>query len=99
MLTQMKRWGHIPGEVDYQSMAEQVYLATGTGKIMKDMGLTPPATSYKSFSVMGNPFGEARRIRRKFQDQEGILTWSPSPDRPHDVQPRRFVQLRAASLR
>jgi hypothetical protein len=44
------------------------------------------ATSYKSFPVMGNPFDEARRIRRKLQDQEGILTWSTSPDRPHNVQ-------------
>jgi hypothetical protein len=57
------------------------------------------ATSYKSFSVMGNLFDEARRIRRKLQDQEGILTWSPSPDRPHNVQRVRFVQLRAASSR
>jgi nitrate/nitrite transport system substrate-binding protein len=56
MLTQMKRWGQISGEVDYKSVAEQVYLATDTGKVMKDMGLTPPATSYKSFSVMGKPF-------------------------------------------
>ena len=55
-LTQMKRWGQISGEVDYKSVAEQVYLATDTGKVMKDMGLTPPATSYKSFSVMGKPF-------------------------------------------
>jgi nitrate/nitrite transport system substrate-binding protein len=27
---------------------------------MKDMGLTPPATSYKSFSVMGKPFDPAK---------------------------------------
>jgi hypothetical protein len=49
------------------------------------------ATSYKLFSVTGNLFDEARRIRRKLQDQEGILTWSPSPDRPHNVQRVRFV--------
>ena len=36
----MKRWGQISGEVDYKSVAEQVYLATDTGKVMKDMGLT-----------------------------------------------------------
>ena len=33
-LTQMKRWGQISGEVDYKSVAEQVYLATDTGKVM-----------------------------------------------------------------
>src|ERR1700687_4836 len=60
MLTQMKRWGQITGEVDYKSVAEQVYLATDTGNIMKDMGLTPPAASYKSFSVMGKPFDPAK---------------------------------------
>jgi len=56
MLTQMKRWGQIKGEVDYKAVAEQVYLATDTKKVMAEMGLTPPATSYKSFSVMGRTF-------------------------------------------
>jgi nitrate/nitrite transport system substrate-binding protein len=56
MLTQMKRWGQIKGEVDYKAVAEQVYLATDTGKVMKEMGLTPPATAYKSFTVMGKAF-------------------------------------------
>ncbi|HEY4918677.1 MAG TPA: CmpA/NrtA family ABC transporter substrate-binding protein [Xanthobacteraceae bacterium] len=60
MLTQMKRWGQIKGDVDYKAVAEQVYLATDTGKVMKDMGLAPPATAYKSFSVMGKTFDPAK---------------------------------------
>ncbi|WP_316175492.1 CmpA/NrtA family ABC transporter substrate-binding protein [Bradyrhizobium sp. SZCCHNRI1073] len=56
MLTQMKRWGQIKGDVDYKAVAEQIYLATDTRKVMTDMGLTPPKDSYKSFSVMGKPF-------------------------------------------
>jgi nitrate/nitrite transport system substrate-binding protein len=56
MLTQMKRWGQIKGDVDYKRVAEQVYLATDTEKVMAEMGLTPPTTSYKSFSVMGKSF-------------------------------------------
>ena len=32
MLTQMKRWGQIKGDVDYKAVAEQVYLATDTAK-------------------------------------------------------------------
>src|ERR1700710_1877601 len=56
MLTQMKRWGQIKGDVDYKQVAEQVYLATDTGKVMTEMGLTPPSSSYKSFSVMGKTF-------------------------------------------
>ena len=60
MLTQMKRWGQIKGDVDYKAVAEEVYLATDTGKLMQEMGLTPPATSYKSFSVMGKSFDPDR---------------------------------------
>jgi nitrate/nitrite transport system substrate-binding protein len=60
MLTQMKRWGQIKGDVDYRSIAEQVYLATETRKTMAEMGLAPPAISYKSFSVMGKTFDPAR---------------------------------------
>ena len=56
MLTQMKRWGQIKGDVDYKRIAEQVFLATDTAKLMTEMGLTPPATAYKSFSVMGKAF-------------------------------------------
>jgi nitrate/nitrite transport system substrate-binding protein len=60
MLTQMKRWGQIKGNVDYKAVAEQVYLATDTGKLMQEMGLTAPASSYKSFSVMGKSFDPDR---------------------------------------
>ena len=56
MLTQMKRWGQIKGDVDYKAVAEQVYLATDTRRVMAEMGLTPPPTAYKSFSVMGKTF-------------------------------------------
>ncbi|QUS40850.1 nitrate ABC transporter substrate-binding protein [Tardiphaga alba] len=56
MMTQMKRWGQIKGDVDYKGVAEQIYLATDTAKVMKEMGLTPPTTSYKSFAVMGKTF-------------------------------------------
>ena len=43
ILTQMKRWGQIKGDVDYASVAKQVFLATDTTKLMKEAGLTPPA--------------------------------------------------------
>jgi nitrate/nitrite transport system substrate-binding protein len=60
MLTQMKRWGQIKGDVDYKTIAEQVFLATGTAKVMTEMGLKPPASSYKSFAVMGKSFDPAK---------------------------------------
>ena len=59
MLTQMKRWGQIKGEVDYAGVASQVFLATDAAKVMKEMGLTPPSATSKNFSVMGKPFDPA----------------------------------------
>ena len=56
MMTQMKRWGQIKGDVDYKGVAEQVFLATDTAKVMTEMGLTPPKSAYKSFQVMGKTF-------------------------------------------
>ena len=56
ILSQMKRWGQIKGDVDYKAIASQVYLATDAAKLMKEAGLTPPTASTKTFSVMGKPF-------------------------------------------
>ncbi len=56
ILTQMKRWGYIEGDVDYKGVAEQVYLAGDCAKIMKDLGLTPPTETYKSYTIMGKTF-------------------------------------------
>ena len=56
ILTQMKRWGQIKGDVDYKGVAKQVYLATDAARLMKDAGLTPPSSTSKTFSVMGKPF-------------------------------------------
>jgi nitrate/nitrite transport system substrate-binding protein len=56
IMTQMKRWGQIKGEVDYAGVAKQVFLATDTARLMKEVGLTPPATASKTFKVMGREF-------------------------------------------
>jgi nitrate/nitrite transport system substrate-binding protein len=56
ILTQMKRWGQVKGDIDYKAVAEQVFLATDTAKLMKEVGLTPPTVSTKSFKVMGKEF-------------------------------------------
>ena len=60
MLTQMKRWGQIKGEVDYKAVAEKVFLAAEAGKAMKETGMTVPASSDKGFSVMGKPFDPSK---------------------------------------
>jgi nitrate/nitrite transport system substrate-binding protein len=56
ILTQMKRWGYVKGDLDYQKVAEQVYLAADCGKVMKELGFTPPASPYKTHRIMGKTF-------------------------------------------
>src|SRR6266446_9660569 len=60
ILTQMKRWGQIKGDVDYAGVAKQVFLATDTTKLMKEVGLTPPAATSKTFVVMGKAFDPSK---------------------------------------
>lgn len=60
ILTQMKRWGYIEGDVDYKSVAEQVYLASDARKIMTDLGYDAPEESYKSHTIMGKTFDPAK---------------------------------------
>lgn len=56
ILTQMKRWGYIKGDVNYKAVAEQVYLATRAKEVMKEMGLTPPDSTYEKYTIMGKEF-------------------------------------------
>jgi len=60
IMTQMKRWGQIKGDVDYARVAQQVFLATDTAKLMKEVGLSPPTTTSKSFKVMGKEFDPSK---------------------------------------
>lgn len=56
ILTQMKRWGYVDGDIDYKGIAEQVYVAADTAKVMKDLGYEPPSTTYKKYTIMGKEF-------------------------------------------
>ena len=60
IMTQMKRWGQLKGDIDYSTVAKQVFLATDTTRLMKEVGLAPPATTTKSFSVMGKTFDPSK---------------------------------------
>jgi nitrate/nitrite transport system substrate-binding protein len=60
IMTQMKRWGQIKGDLDYAGIAAQVYLATDATKLMTEAGLTPPTSTSKSFAVMGKTFDPAK---------------------------------------
>ena len=56
ILTQMKRWGYVKGDVNYKQIAEQVFLATDARKHMAEMQMKPPATAYAKYKVMGREF-------------------------------------------
>ena len=65
ILSQMKRWGYVKGDVDYKKVAEEVYLATDAQKLMSEMKLTgpygtPPKTTYENYTIMGKTFDPAK---------------------------------------
>ena len=60
MLTQMKRWGYIKGDVNYKQIAEQVFLLTDAKKQMKLLDQKVPEGAYKKYKVMGKEFDPAQ---------------------------------------
>jgi len=60
MLTQMKRWGYLKGDVNYRQVAEKVFLLTDAKKHMKELGMPVPEGAYKKFKVMGREFDPAK---------------------------------------
>ncbi len=60
MLTQMKRWGYVKGDVNYKQIAEKVFLLTEAKKQMKALGQAVPEGAYKKFKVMGREFDPAQ---------------------------------------
>lgn len=60
ILTQMKRWGYVKGDIDYKALSEQVFLLTDAKKHMKDVGMTVPDGAYRKFTVMGKEFDPSK---------------------------------------
>jgi nitrate/nitrite transport system substrate-binding protein len=56
ILTQMKRWGYIKGDVSYQTIAEEVFLATDCAKVMADLGHKAPTETHKKHVIMSREF-------------------------------------------
>jgi nitrate/nitrite transport system substrate-binding protein len=56
ILTQMKRWKHLDGEVDYKYVAEQVYLAAECDKISRAMGYPSHERTYTTHTILGKVF-------------------------------------------
>jgi nitrate/nitrite transport system substrate-binding protein len=65
ILTQMKRWGYVKGDLSYKAIAEQVYLATDAKAVMSEMDLggpygKPPKETYQKYTIMGKTFDPAK---------------------------------------
>lgn len=60
MLTQMKRWGYLKGEVNYRQIAERVFLLTDARRQMKALGLPSADSPSPKFTIMGKVFDPDR---------------------------------------
>ncbi|MGE0800642.1 MAG: CmpA/NrtA family ABC transporter substrate-binding protein [Lautropia sp.] len=60
MLTQMRRWGYLKGDVDYRGIAERVFLLTDAKKQMKLLDQPVPDGAYRKYRIMGKEFDPAR---------------------------------------
>ncbi|MBS7776816.1 CmpA/NrtA family ABC transporter substrate-binding protein [Acidovorax sp. CCYZU-2555] len=61
MLTQMKRWGYIKGDVDYKQIAEKVFRLTDARKTMRELGQpVGEGGAYPKYEIMGKTFDPAR---------------------------------------
>jgi nitrate/nitrite transport system substrate-binding protein len=63
ILTQMKRWGYVKGDVNYKQIAEKVFLLTDARKQMKALDIAVPddkTGGYPKFKVMGKEFDPAK---------------------------------------
>lgn len=56
MLTQMKRWGYIKGDVNYAQLAEKVFRLTDAKTQMAQAGWVPPRGVYRKYDIMGKKF-------------------------------------------
>lgn len=56
ILTQMKRWGHLKGTINYKSVAEQVYRAADCDRIAKDLGYPTHQSLTAKHVIMGREF-------------------------------------------
>ena len=74
IMTQMKRWGQIKGDVDYKGVAAQVFLATDTSKLMTEAGLKPSSATSKTFVVMGKTFdpGKPEEYIKSFKIKKAV---------------------------
>jgi nitrate/nitrite transport system substrate-binding protein len=60
IMTQMKRWGQVKGDLDYAGVAQQVFLALEAGKAMQAVGMAVPPSAMRSATIFGRSFDPAQ---------------------------------------
>jgi len=60
ILTQMKRWGHLKGDVNYKAVAEQVYRAADCDRIAKELGYPAHQATSMTHVIMGKEFDPSK---------------------------------------
>lgn len=60
ILTQMKRWGHLKGDVNYASVAQEVYRAADCDKIERELGYPAHTATMAKHIIMGKEFDPSR---------------------------------------
>ena len=92
IMTQMKRWGQIKGDVDYAQVAQEVFLATDTAELHERCGSDPAGDDLEDFRRHGQDIrsGQTGGISQEFQDQEGCLNEDGNADRARG---RRFIRV------
>jgi nitrate/nitrite transport system substrate-binding protein len=60
ILTQMKRWGYIKGDVNYKDIVNKVFLLTDAKAKMKELGQNAPASMPKKIKVLGKDFDASK---------------------------------------
>jgi nitrate/nitrite transport system substrate-binding protein len=56
MLTQMKRWGFVNGDISYKNIAEEVFRTDAVRELSTEAGFEVPASTYARHVIMGKPF-------------------------------------------
>jgi len=56
LMVQLRRWNMLKEDIDYKKLAQQVMLAADAGRIMREMGATPPPADFGKEIILGQEF-------------------------------------------
>jgi nitrate/nitrite transport system substrate-binding protein len=77
ILTQMKRWNQIPGDVDYKRVAEEVYRAADCDRVARELGYPAHENTYTRHTILGASFDADRA--EEYVNSFAIHNREPAP--------------------